>query len=86
MAFSCIKITPIKEQKEARQDYENKVDEKEQKEGHKCIMVANSNAIVNPWAVMVESFNTAIADGTVARARRSNHLAVRAKFTWMYIL
>jgi len=86
MTFVCIHITLIKEQKEARQDNQNQVDEEEQKEGHKCVMIADSNAVVNPWTVMIESFNTAIADGTVAGARCSYNLAVWAKFTWMHIL
>ena len=42
-------------------------------------MVIDSNAIVDPWAVMVESFHTLVADSTVTRSRSANTLAVRAE-------
>ena len=42
-------------------------------------MVANTDTVVDPGAVMVESFHTLVADSTVTRSRSANTLAVRAE-------
>ena len=39
---------------------------KRDKKDQKTCMVTDTNAVIEPWAVMVESFNAAIADGTMS--------------------
>lgn len=39
-------------------------------------MVFYANTIVNPWAVMVISFNTDIANGTMPGSTSPNHFAI----------
>jgi len=29
-------------------------------------MISDSNTVINPWAMMVESFNTQVANGTMS--------------------
>ena len=41
-------------------------------------MVPNSNAVVNPRTMMIESLYTSITECTVSRAVSSNDFAVRA--------
>ena len=41
-------------------------------------MVLDSDAVIEPGAVMVESFDASVADGAVPGARRPQDLAVRA--------
>lgn len=42
-------------------------------------MIANSYTIVDPWTVMVEPFNTLIANAAMARPLSSYDLTIRAK-------
>lgn len=49
-------------------------------------MIVNANAIVQPGAVVVEALDATIADGAVARARRTQHLAVWAHLTRVDLL
>lgn len=46
-------------------------------------MILNANTIVNPRAVMIVSFYTAIANSTVFRAVGSDNTAIWAHFTRM---
>ena len=41
-------------------------------------MVVDADAVVQPWAMVVEALDTPIADGAVARSGRSEHLTVGA--------
>ena len=41
-------------------------------------MVVDSDTVVNPWAVMVESLDTLLANTAVARAIGSHYFAVGA--------
>lgn len=45
----------------------------------KVIMVSAAHTIVDPRAVVIESFHALLADGTVPRTRSSNGQAVRAQ-------
>ena len=49
-------------------------------------MVSDSDAVVNPGAVVVESLHATVANGAVARPWRPNYLAIGAQLTWMYVL
>ena len=42
-------------------------------------MIANSYTIVDPWTVVVEAFNTLIANAAMARSLSSYDLTIRAK-------
>jgi hypothetical protein len=42
-------------------------------------MIADSNTIIDPGAVMIEAFHTLIADAAMARPLSSYDLTVRAK-------
>ena len=42
-------------------------------------MIVDTDAVVDPWAVMVESFNTLVADTAVTRTICSNDLTVGAQ-------
>ena len=42
-------------------------------------MVTDTDTVIEPWAVMVESFNTAIADGTMPRTGRPKDKTLRAE-------
>ena len=42
-------------------------------------MITHSHAIVNPWTVMVESFDAVAANGTVTATARANGVAVGAE-------
>lgn len=46
-------------------------------------MVVYSNAIVDPWAVMVKSLNALVAGVAVTRAGSSNHKTVWTKSNWV---
>ena len=37
-----------------------------EQEQHEGVMVLDPNAVVDPWAVMVEPLNTLVADGTMS--------------------
>ena len=42
-------------------------------------MVAHSNTVVNPRAMVIEAFDALVADAAVSRSVCTNHLALRAK-------
>jgi len=44
-------------------------------------MVVDADAVIEPWAVVVEALYAPVADGAVAGARRANHQAVGAHLT-----
>ena len=48
-------------------------------------MIMYSNAIVDPWAVMIKSLNTFVTDGTVSRTRSTKHFTVWAHLTRMHV-
>ena len=45
-------------------------------------MIAVTDAIVDPWTMVIESFNAAVADGTVTRPWSSKSIALRAEIYW----
>ena len=49
-------------------------------------MVLDADTVVDPGAVVVEALDALVADGTVARARRPNDLAVRTQLHRVYKL
>ena len=49
-------------------------------------MVVISNAIVDPWAVMVEALNASVADAAVARTVSPDHLTVGTQQHWVKYL
>lgn len=49
-------------------------------------MVLDTNAGVDPGAVVVETLDTAIADGTVFRARGSQDAAVGAELAGVHLV
>lgn len=83
MTVTLVNITLIEEQEKARQDDKYEINEEEQQKCHKWIMISNSNAIVNPGAVVVKSLHTRVANRTMTRTRCPNHLAVGTKLTWV---
>jgi len=42
-------------------------------------MIINSNTIINPWAMMIKSINTSIANITVSTSICSNYFTIWAK-------
>ena len=56
-----------------------------EEEDHKAVVVVDSDAVVDPRAVMVEPVNTFVANGTVAAARGSDHFTFRAQIRWVDI-
>ena len=48
-------------------------------------MIFNSHTIVDPWAVMIESFDTLVAYGAMSGSRRPNNLTLRAEINWIDI-
>lgn len=49
-------------------------------------MVVYTHAVVNPWTVMVESFNAPIANGAMSRSWSPQDFTVGAHFARMYVL
>jgi len=49
-------------------------------------VILDTNTIVDPWAVMVESLNTVTTNGTVSTSSRSDSMAVRAKLCAFYVV
>jgi len=43
--------------------------------------VALSDTVVDPWAMVIESVDTSLAQGAVPTARRSDHLTIWAQAT-----
>ena len=50
---------------------------------HESVVVFDAHAVVDPGAVMVESFDTLAADGAVSRSGRLDHLALWAQVSWV---
>jgi len=46
-------------------------------------MIRHADAIIDPWAVMVEPFDTLVADAAVARPVSSDDFAVRTQHHWI---
>ncbi len=42
-------------------------------------MIADSNAIIDPWTMVIEAFHTLIADAAMTRPLSSYDLTIRAK-------
>ncbi len=42
-------------------------------------MILNTDTVINPWAMMVKSLNTPIADATVPRPVSTIYFAVRTE-------
>jgi hypothetical protein len=53
-------------------------------ENDEWIVITDADAVVDPGTVMVKTFNTSVADGTVFAASRANHFAVRTHLTGMH--
>ena len=49
-------------------------------------MISDTNAVIEPWAVVIEPLNTAITDSAVAGARCAQNHAVRTHLTRMDVL
>ena len=49
------------------------------KEEHEDAMVVKTDAVIDPWAMVIESFNTPVADAAVAGAIGTHNLAVGAE-------
>ena len=48
-------------------------------------MIFDTNTVINPWAVMIKSFDTVIADSTMSASCTVNDLALWAKINWVDI-
>jgi len=48
---------------------------------HEGIMVLDADTVVDPWAVMVESLDTSVADGTMTRPGCLDYLALGAEIS-----
>jgi hypothetical protein len=70
----------------ARNDYGNQGKDHRRDEKHKPVVVVSSNAIIDPRAVVVETFDTPIANSTVFRPGRAEYFTVRAHFARMDFL
>lgn len=46
-------------------------------------MVVNSNAVIDPGAMVIIPFDALIADATVARSWSSHDLAIRTELDWV---
>jgi hypothetical protein len=47
-------------------------------------VIVNTDTVVNPWTVMVKSFNAPVAYGAVLASRSSKDLAIRTHLTWVH--
>lgn len=63
----------------------NNLGPNDEKENQKGIMIFDSDTIVDPWTVMIKSFNTLVTDGTVLAPGRANDFAIRAKISWVNV-
>ena len=48
-------------------------------------MIADSYAIIDPWAVVIEAFHTLITDAAMARPLSSYDLTIGAQQNWVKI-
>jgi len=69
-----------------RNDYEKESEDHGGNEGHECVVVARTHAVVDPRAVVVKAFNASVADGAVLGPGGPHHFAVRTHFTWVNLL
>ena len=60
--------------------------EYEDQEPYEVDVISDSDAVVDPGAVVVESFDAAVACRAVTAARGTNHKAIRAKLDWVHNL
>jgi len=49
-------------------------------------MIADTDTVINPRAVMIITFNTFIADGAMSRTAGTNDLAIWAEVGWRKLL
>lgn len=49
-------------------------------------MIANTNTIINPWAVMIVSFHAFIANSAMSGSWSADHLAIGAEVGWVELL
>jgi hypothetical protein len=56
--------------------------EQEEKE---IVVIFNSHTIVDPWAVMIEPFDTLVAYGAMSGSSRPNNLTLGAEINWIDI-
>lgn len=61
---------------------EKDVEESKGQEGQERIMISDTDTIIDPRAMMIESLNANIANGTMTRSRGSNDFAIRAEISW----
>jgi hypothetical protein len=52
-------------------------------EYHECVVVLDSNAVIDPRAMMVEPLNALVADRAVAGPGGLDHLALGAEVCWV---
>ena len=56
-------------------DMEDNLGPNREQKHQEGIMVFDSDTVVDPWAMMVKSFNTDVADSTMSRSGRADDLA-----------
>jgi len=66
---------PINVNNEMEHDFEPDTEQEEEE----IVVIFDSNTIVDPWAVMIESFDTLVAYGAMSRSCRPNNLTLRAE-------
>ena len=57
------------------------------KEEHQeCIVIANTDTVIDPGAVVIKSLHTLVANGAMSGSGRSNDLTFRAEVCWIDVL
>ena len=54
-------------------------------EGHEISVIADTNTVIDPWAVVVESFNASVAHTAVSRPVGPYYLTVRTEQNWIKV-
>ena len=61
----------------------NNFDPDGKQEEQECVVVLDSDAVVDPWAVMVKSLNALVADCTMSTSGGPDHFALWAEVSWV---
>ena len=76
-------MTFVDECKYAGGNYQSQNQQQSCDENYEWIVVADTDTVVDPGAVMVKPFYTYVADSTVLATRCTDHFAVRTHLAWM---
>lgn len=79
MAFEVIHFSDEEDHADGAEIHgENNFGPNDNEENQKGIMIFDSDTIIDPRAVVIESFDALVADGTVLAPGRANDFTIRA--------